>query len=135
MGWAKVLLVDNEPKYQRHLSTFLRMFDYKVFVAANGLDGLDKVQQERPDIIIMDPVLPVKDGISLFQEMKRDKNLNSIPVVMLVTSGEQTDVVRQPGVSGFVAKTSRLVDIEKRIRHIVEDKRSQKEKAVHHRSE
>lgn len=128
MGWAKVLLVDNELRFQKNLSTFLQMYDYKVSVAANGVEGLEKMYAEHPDIIILDPSIPGKSGYEIFEVMQQDKECRGIPVVMLLSSGSQIEEGLPGGITDFIAKSCRLVEAEKRIRRIVQMKRSEQVK-------
>ena len=81
---ARVLMVDDEESFLRLVKMNLeRTRRYEVTTIADPSAVLDAVRQEKPDIILMDVVMPGKDGLDLVQELKADQDLQSIPVIML----------------------------------------------------
>ncbi|MBE0415441.1 MAG: response regulator [Dehalococcoidia bacterium] len=83
---AKILLVDDDPDFVEATKTVLESKSYQVVTAYNGEDGLKKVVEERPDLIILDVIMPGKNGFAVCKELKTDPRyhfFSRIPVLML----------------------------------------------------
>jgi len=88
---AKILVVDDDPDFVEATSLVLEPNGYEVISAANGSEGLTKVQDERPDLVILDIMMAsVLDGLSMSRRMQEDPQLRRIPILM-VTSIANTD--------------------------------------------
>ncbi len=79
---------------------------YSVLLAADGLEALDKVALERPDLIILDLMLPRMDGYEVLERLKGDPQTADIPVIVLTARGEKEDRARslELGAASFMAK-------------------------------
>ncbi len=80
---AKILLVDDDADFVEATKTVLESKSYQVIVANQGDDGLRKAKEEKPDLIILDVIMPVKDGFTTAEQLKKDPQLSEIPVLML----------------------------------------------------
>jgi CheY-like chemotaxis protein len=90
----KVLLVDDDPTVRNIISHFLRKEGFVVEKAGNGVDGLARAKGGRPDLIILDAVVPGMDGFELLSLLKKDPDTFSIPVLMLSALGEETAIIK-----------------------------------------
>jgi CheY-like chemotaxis protein len=90
----KVLLVDDDPTVRNIISHFLRKDGFVVEKAGNGGDGLAGAKGGRPDLIILDAVVPGMDGFELLSLLKKDPDTFSIPVLMLSALGEETAIIK-----------------------------------------
>jgi len=88
----KILIIDDDTDVILILSTVLRDQGYDVITAEDGITGLDMVKRERPDLILLDLMMPEKSGISLLQDIKEDKNLKEIPVIMVTGISSETGI-------------------------------------------
>jgi DNA-binding response OmpR family regulator len=88
-----VLVVDDEQSIVELVSINLRRNGYDVLAAYNGLDALDLAQRHKPDLIILDLMLPGIDGTEVTRRLKADPRTASIPLIMLTAKGEETDIV------------------------------------------
>ncbi|MCB9694929.1 MAG: response regulator [Alphaproteobacteria bacterium] len=79
----KILLVEDNEMNRDMLSRRLRRRDYEVELAVDGQEAVDKTKASRPDIILLDMSLPVKDGWTVAQELKADSGLSGIPIIAL----------------------------------------------------
>jgi len=79
----KVLLVDDEPDAVDFAKEIIESMGHNVIYAHDGKSGIDKMRQEKPDLVVLDVQMPGKDGFQVFAEMKQDDKLKSIPVIML----------------------------------------------------
>jgi len=84
----KVLVVDDDEKTVRFLTAALEENGYEAIGAYNGKEGLEKIQNEKPDLAILDVMMPKKTGFVLFKQLRRDENLKDIPIIMLTGVAE-----------------------------------------------
>ncbi len=80
---AKILVVDDEPDMVEMIKAALESAHHQVLAAYNGQEGIDKAKKERPDAIILDIMMPVKDGFAACKEIKEDPLLKQIPILVL----------------------------------------------------
>ena len=88
----KILVVDDEPDAVEFIKTVMEEAGYDVTSASNGVEGLGKARTENPDLAILDVQMPQKDGLAMFNDMRKDPQLKAIPVVMLTAIGERTGI-------------------------------------------
>jgi CheY-like chemotaxis protein len=88
----KILIVDDEADQRTFLSTVLEENRYASIGAKNGVEGLELLRQEKPDLVLLDLMMPKKSGISMFQELRSDPNLSHIPVIVVTGVSEVTGV-------------------------------------------
>jgi len=86
---TKILLVDDDKDFVEATKMVLESKPYEVVVAYNGDEGLAKARKEKPDLIILDIIMPVKDGFSAAEQLKKDPALKKIPVIMLTSFSEK----------------------------------------------
>ena len=79
----KVLIVDDDPDLVEAVSTILESKGYAVAKAYGGVEGLKKARTENPDLIVLDVMMPDKDGYTVCKELKADKKYRSIPILLL----------------------------------------------------
>jgi two-component system alkaline phosphatase synthesis response regulator PhoP len=79
----KILIVDDDPDFVEAVTMILRPKKFEVVTAYNGKEGLEKVKAERPDLIVLDVMMPEKDGYSVCKELKSDPKWNHIPILLL----------------------------------------------------
>ena len=99
---ARILLVDDDADFVMSTKTVLESKPYKVIVAVNGNEGLRKAREEKPDLIILDIIMPVEDGFTAAEQLKKDPQLANIPVLMLTsysTKGSGTGIPRSRGLT------------------------------------
>ena len=82
---AKILLVDDDQDFVEATKLVLESKPYEVLIAYDGDEGLAKARQENPDLIILDIIMPLKDGFSAAEQLKKDPELSGIPVMMLTS--------------------------------------------------
>jgi len=82
---AKILLVDDDIDFVESTKIVLESKPYEVIVALEGDEALRKARQERPDLILLDIIMPVKDGFTAAEQLKKDPQLCKIPTLMLTS--------------------------------------------------
>jgi CheY-like chemotaxis protein len=83
MGKKKILVVDDELDMRTYLSTLLETSGYTPIVATDGLEGIQKAREVKPELIILDVMMPKEGGVHMYQRLKTDNELKHIPVIML----------------------------------------------------
>lgn len=84
----KILVVDDDAELVQVTSNTLRSKLYDVVVAYNGEEGLEKAKKERPDLILLDIMMPVRDGFSAAEQFKKDEALSKIPIIAITSFSE-----------------------------------------------
>ncbi|OHE16817.1 MAG: histidine kinase [Syntrophobacterales bacterium GWC2_56_13] len=79
----RILVVDDDPDLVEAISMILKSKHYEVIVAYGGVEGLEKTKTEKPDLIVLDVMMPDKDGYTVCKELKADPVLCEIPVLLL----------------------------------------------------
>ena len=88
---AKILIVEDQEMNRDMLSRRLKKRGFEVSVAVDGAEGIEKVQSESPDLVLMDMSLPVMDGWEATRRLKADEATRAIPVVALTAHAMSTD--------------------------------------------
>jgi two-component system alkaline phosphatase synthesis response regulator PhoP/two-component system response regulator VicR len=89
---AKILVVDDERYIVRLVQVNLERAGYEVAIALDGLEALEKVKQERPDIVLLDVMMPRLDGWETLKRLRMEPETVELPVVMLTAKGQNQDV-------------------------------------------
>ena len=97
----KVLVVDDDPDVVTFNVTIVEEVGYTPLVAKNGEEGLKIVKEERPDLVVLDVLMPRQSGVRLYRELKTDKSLEQIPVIMLSAIAEKTFLRSQKALTEF----------------------------------
>ena len=84
----RVLVVDDDENTRRFLSVALKANGYEAVTAEDGDDGYTKVQESKPDLILLDVMMPKKTGFVLFKQLRRKEEFKDIPVIMLTAVAE-----------------------------------------------
>lgn len=88
----KILIVDDEPDVISFVSAVLEENGYTSIGAKDGVEGLEVLAKEKPDLVLLDLMMPKKSGITMFQEMRKDPSMSNIPVVVITGVSEVTGV-------------------------------------------
>ena len=102
----RILVVDDEVFIRRMIKITLQAKKYTVILAQDGLDAIEKAIKEKPDIILLDIMMPVYDGFYVLKKLKENNETSSIPVIMLTSMGQSQDIAQanQMGAEGYVTK-------------------------------
>lgn len=120
----KILIVEDESKLRHSIEEILSKEGYTILSAADGEEGLQLAKDQMPDIILLDLILPKKDGFSMLQELKGSDDTQKIPVVVLSNLSEVEEVGRalELGANRYFVKTDYTVtEVVKRIKEILEE--------------
>lgn len=91
----KILVVDDEPYILRSLTFLMEKQGYKTITATNGEEALSKIQEEQPDLLLLDVMMPKKDGFQVCREVRDNPEMGNPYIIMLTARGQAAD--RQKG--------------------------------------
>jgi two-component system phosphate regulon response regulator PhoB len=97
----KVLVVDDDPDVRLFSVTVLEENGYTPLEAANGEEGLKMIKEEKPDLVILDILMPRQSGIRLYRELKTDKSLKDVQVIILSGIAKKTFLRSQKALTEF----------------------------------
>ena len=91
MAW-KILIADDEPNIVISLEFLLKREGYEVVVAHDGAEALAGVRSERPDMLILDVMMPLRNGFEVCQDLRQDPEFKDLRIMMLTAKGRDTEV-------------------------------------------
>jgi len=103
----KILLIEDEELIIRLLGKKLASIGYEVALAMDGQEGLEKMKKDRPDLILLDIIMPKKGGFEVMEEMKKSPVLSKIPVIIISNSGQPLELekAKKLGAADWLVKT------------------------------
>ncbi|WP_407729888.1 twitching motility response regulator PilH [Pseudomonas helleri] len=103
---ARILIVDDSPTEMFKLTGMLEKHGHVVLKAENGADGVALARQEKPDAVLMDIVMPGLNGFQATRQLSKDPETNHIPVIMVTTKDQETDMVwaTRQGAKAYITK-------------------------------
>lgn len=122
----RILVVDDEPDFALIVQGNLEKDGFEVEVAYNGVEGIEKVRANPPDAIVLDVMMPEKDGYSVCAELKGDEKYCDIPIVLLTAVASHVTSTRYTHADGmsteaddYIAKPASAEDISKSIKRLL----------------
>ena len=114
----KILVIDDEPDVVWSLKKILEARGYQVITAGNGVDGLEKASRDNPDLILLDIMMPRKNGFKVLQELKADDATRDIPVLFLSVKSETTSLMegQRLHATDYIIKPYKTEDLLKYIK-------------------
>lgn len=89
---SKILIIEDDKFLRELIVSKLSMEKFEILEAVDGEEGIKKIQSEKPNLILLDLILPGIDGFEVLSKMKQDVSLKSIPVIILSNLGQRDDV-------------------------------------------
>ncbi|MGI8792671.1 MAG: response regulator transcription factor [Acidimicrobiales bacterium] len=118
----KVLLVDDDPVILKLLQVNFEMEGYTVVTANDGVEGLEQARAERPDVILLDIMMPRKDGLEVTRELKGDDDTKHMPIILLSAKAQATDVElgKAAGANDYITKPFDPLELLDRVREMLD---------------
>ena len=113
-----ILVVDDEPRMRKFMRMNLELEGFRFAEAANGLEALEKVREDLPDLVVLDVMMPEMDG---FDALEHIREVSSVPVIMLTVKADEEDKVRglELGADDYVTKPFSPRELMSRIRAVL----------------
>lgn len=120
----KILVIDDDTTLLNLLQQSLSKAGLEVITATNGLDGLQKMYEERPDLIILDVMMPRMDG---WETCRRIREMSQVPIIMLTAKDEEGDKIKgfEHGVDDYVTKPFSFAELTARVKAVLHRTRQQ----------
>ena len=121
MTARKVLIADDEPNILISLEFLMKREGYEVHVARDGPEALAAIQRERPDLVLLDVMMPGKSGFEVCAAVRSDEALAGVKILMLTAKGRDTDVAQGLGVGadGYMTKPFSTKELAARVREML----------------
>ncbi len=117
----KILVVDDDPYILMSLEFLMKKNSYQVMIARNGTEALETINTDRPDLILLDIMMPDVDGYSICKHVKSKKELKNIHVVFLSAKTKEADIQKgmDLGASLYITKPFSTRDLMKKVNEIL----------------
>jgi len=117
-----VLVIEDEAHIRRVLEYNLKLDGFQVYLAEDGAAGLNLAREKKPDVIMLDWLMPKMNGLQVLTELKNDINTAHIPVFMLTAKGMLNDVTQaiEMGANDYITKPFNPIQLGKTIREKLE---------------
>lgn len=115
----KIIIIEDESALRTTMIEFLKEEGFEAMGAEDGEMGVELVKKEKPDLILLDIILPKKDGFEVLTEIKADENTKKIPVILLTNLESPEDIEKafEKGVTTYLVKSNyKMEDVVKKIK-------------------
>ena len=118
----KILVVDDEPHIVRLVEVNLQRAGYDVVKAMDGVEALEQVKAQKPDMVVLDVMMPRMDGFTVLKHLKADPETREIPVIMLTAKAQDADIFKgwQSGVDSYLTKPFNPMELLTFVKRIFE---------------
>ncbi|HRQ24367.1 MAG TPA: response regulator [Anaerolineales bacterium] len=120
----RILIVDDEPFNLDYLEQELEDLRYETLTAVNGQDALEKIAAEKPDLVLLDIMMPIMDGFTVLQKAKADPEIRNIPIIVISATNDLQSVVKgiELGAEDYLPKPFEPTLLKARIQSSLEKK-------------
>lgn len=118
---ARILVVDDDKQIARLVQSYLERAGYQVLIAYDGETALHTIRRERPDLVVLDLMLPDRDGWEITRLVRQDERLAGLPIIMLTARVEDTDKIvgLEVGADDYVTKPFNPQEVVARVRAVL----------------
>lgn len=120
---SKILLVDDSDTVLMMEKMILKKYQFNLILARDGIEALDKVQAERPDLILLDIMMPRMTGIEVCKKIRENPEVRDTPIIMVTTRGEQESInlAFQNGCDDYVTKPIKSQELLAKMKHLMKN--------------
>ena len=118
---AKILAADDDPIVQQFVSSILIENGFEVFTAADGEQAIAQARTLGPDLIVLDLIMPYRDGYEVLRLLQESPATRSIPVIILSAKSKEEDIIRglEGGAEDFIIKPFNALELVARVRKVL----------------
>lgn len=119
----RILIADDEPNIVISLEFLLKREGYEVVVATNGAAALASVREQRPDLAILDVMMPQRNGFEVCQDLRADPQMQGLRIIMLTAKGRDTEVAKglALGADHYMTKPFSTRELVARVKELLAD--------------
>ncbi|GAB3037975.1 MULTISPECIES: twitching motility response regulator PilH [Oleiagrimonas] len=120
---ARILIVDDSPSQLLGIKRIVEQLGHEAMTAEDGAAGVEAAKREKPDLILMDVVMPNLNGFQATRTISKDEETSHIPIVLVTTKNQDTDRVwgMRQGAKGYVTKPINEGELSKTIQELLAD--------------
>lgn len=117
----KVLIADDEPNIVISLEYLMKREGYDVSIARDGQQTLDAIRRLRPDLVLLDVMMPLRSGLEVLQAVRADEAIAGTRILMLTAKGRETDIAKglALGADAYVTKPFSTRELAERVRRML----------------
>lgn len=117
----RILIVDDEPNIVMSLEYTFKKNNFEVFIARDGQEALDILKNQLPDIIILDVMMPMVDGYSTLEQIKKDERLDNCKVIFLSAKNKEKDIEKglSLGANLYITKPFSLKKLVEKVHELI----------------
>jgi DNA-binding response OmpR family regulator len=122
---VRILVIDDEPNIVQTLQDRLEMNEYDVITAGNGKEGLMMALEQKPDVILLDVIMPIMDGHEMLEALRKQPEGDYPSVIMLTARSQTQDIARANacGIDDYIVKPFDLSELLEKIEVVVENRK------------
>ena len=126
MNPSKILIADDDPTIRRFLATLLADRGYEIHEAPDGEQAYRMAEAVKPDLMLLDLILPFRDGFDVLQDLKRSRETSSIPIIVMSVKDREEEIVKgfHLGAEDYVVKPFNSLELVIRVQKILERSRN-----------
>lgn len=116
----KVLIIEDDESLREMYVTKLKIAGFEVETAENGDEGLEKMRKGKPNLALLDIMMPKKNGFDVLEEVQKDESIKDIPIIILSNLGQESDMTlaKSLGARDYIIKSQIMLnDLVKKINH------------------
>lgn len=120
----RILVVEDDPNTVRLISYTLEQEGYEVLTASNGIEGLKKAQEEEPELLVLDVMLPGLDGFEVCHRLRSEPRTAALPILMLSAKAQETDIATgiKMGADDYLAKPADPLEVVEKVRTLLQQR-------------
>jgi two-component system alkaline phosphatase synthesis response regulator PhoP len=118
----KILIVDDEPNILISLEYLMQREGFEVSVARDGLQAIEAIERDKPDLVLLDVMMPGKTGLEVCQHVRANDKLGKVRIIMLTAKGRETDVAKglALGANAYITKPFSTRDLVSQVRGLLD---------------
>ncbi len=131
----KLVVIEDDQDITRLVTHYLTKEGYAVKSSQDGIRGLQLIKQEKPDLVILDLMLPEMDGLEVCKRLRADPKTSALPIIVLTAKGEESDKIvgLELGADDYVTKPFSPKELVARVKALFRRSERQVEESTHHR--
>ena len=126
MNPSRILVVDDDPTIRRFIATLLADRGYEILEAPDGEQAYQMAGEVKPDLMLLDLIMPFRDGFDVLQDLKREEITSHIPIIIMSVKNREEEIVKgfNLGAEDYVVKPFNSLELVSRVKKILERSRS-----------
>lgn len=127
----RILIVDDEPDVLKLAAFRLKRWGYEILTASDGQIGLEVIQNEKPDLVLLDLRLPNMDGVDVCKKVKNDEALKHIPIILFTATADiaVAETAKEVGADGYIVKPFEPEQLLEKIKSIAGEPQTENTRA------